>query len=244
MTEVPAEIIVSATQEDFACIAAEWIAHCGMLAVRERDVFTIGLSGGSTPLPVFDLLAQPEWQARLPWKQTQVYWCDERCVPPESPDSNYGQGWQHLLSKVDIPLEQIHRIEGEDPDPDAAAARYAAQLPARFDLLVLGIGDDGHTASLFPGSSVLFERIRKTVHVANSPKPPPNRITITPPVIEGARHLLLLAVGMEKAHAVARALASPFPIDEIPARLARWGAWLLDRSAAAELPEEICRTGG
>ncbi|MHB0935610.1 MAG: 6-phosphogluconolactonase [Armatimonadota bacterium] len=243
MTEVPAEIIVSATPEDFACIAAEWIAHHGTQAVKERDVFTLGLSGGSTPLRVFDLLAEPGWRARVPWRQTRVFWCDERCVPPDHPDSNYHQAWEHLLSKVDIPPEQIHRIEGEDPDPEAAAARYAALLPARFDLLVLGIGEDGHTASLFPGSSMLFERMRKAVFIANSPKPPPCRITITPPVIENARHLLMLATGMDKARAVARALASPFPIDEIPARLARWGAWLLDRSAAAELPEEICRAG-
>ena len=243
MTEVPAEIIVSSCPEDFACIAAEWIAHCGTGAVRERDVFYIGLSGGSTPLPVFDLLARPAWRERVPWRQTHVFWCDERCVPPEDPASNFGQAWAHLLSKVDIPYQQIHRIEGEDPNPEAAAARYAALLPARFDLLVLGIGDDGHTASLFPGSSMLFERIRKVVHVANSPKSPADRITITPPVIETARHLLLLAAGADKAHAVARALASPFPLDETPARLARWGAWLLDRTAAAELPEEICRAG-
>jgi len=241
MTEVPAEIIVSAIPEDFARIAADWIAHYAAQAVEERGVFTIGLSGGSTPLPVFDLLAQPEWQARVPWQQTQVFWCDERCVPPDDPESNFGQAWRRLLSKVDIPPEQLYRIEAEDPEPEAAAARYAAQLPTRFDLLVLGIGKDGHTASLFPGSSMLYERVRKAVYIADSPKPPSCRITITPPVIEGARHLIMLATGMEKAHAVARALASPFPIDEIPARLARWGAWLLDRAAAADIPENICR---
>lgn len=242
MTEVPAEIIVSSSPEDFACIAAEWIARCAAEAVRERDVFHLGLSGGSTPLPVYDLLAEPVWRERVPWQQTHVYWCDERCVPPEDPTSNYGQAWTHLLSKVDIPRQQIHRIEGEDPNPEAVAVRYDAQLPARFDLLVLGIGEDGHTASLFPGSSALFERIRKVVHIANSPKLPSDRITITPPVIETARRLLVLATGADKAHAVARALASPFPVDEIPARLARWGAWLLDCAAAAELPKEICRT--
>jgi 6-phosphogluconolactonase len=236
MTDVPAEIIVSANPDDFRRIAAEWIVRSAGQAVRERDIFTIGLSGGSTPLPVFDCLAESEWQARMPWRRTHVFWCDERCVPPDHPESNFGQARQRLLSKVDIPLEQVHRIEAEDTEPEAAAARYAVQLPARFDLLVLGIGQDGHIASLFPGSSMAYERVRKALYIANSPKPPPCRITITPPVIECARHLLVLATGADKAHAVAGALASPFPVDDLPARLARWGAWLLDEAAAAELP--------
>lgn len=241
MTDVPAEIVVSATPDDFNRIAAEWIMHCAVRSVEERGVFNIGLSGGSTPLPVFDLLAQPECSARVPWWHTRVYWCDERCVPPDDPESNYRQAWRHLLSKVDIPPEQVHRIEAEDPEPEAAADRYAAQLPARFDLLVLGIGQDGHTASLFPGSTLVYERVRKAVFIADSPKPPPCRITITPPVIESARRLLVLATGADKARAVAEALADPFPLDELPARLARWGAWLLDEAAAAELPASFCR---
>jgi len=239
MTDIPAEIIISDTPDDFSRIAAEWIMHCAVQAVKERGAFSLGLSGGSTPVSVFDRLAEPAWQARVPWRQTQVFWCDERCVSPDDPESNYGQAWRRLLSKVDLPSEQIHRIEGEDPDPDSAAARYAAQLPARFDLLVLGIGEDGHTASLFTGSSALYERVRKAVYLADSPKPPPCRITITPPVIENARNLLMLATGKSKAVTVASALASPFPIDVLPARLARWGTWLLDCDAAAQLPATL-----
>lgn len=239
MTEIPAEIIICATPDDFARIGAEWIVSAAERAITDKGRFTLGLSGGSTPLPIFDRLTEPEWRAQASWQQTDVFWCDERCVPPDDPMSNFGDAWRHLFSRVDIPPENLHRIAGEDPDHEAVAARYGAELPARFDLLVLGTGEDGHTASLFPHSPLLFERIRHAAVVTDSPKPPSCRITITPPVIECAHHVLMLATGAEKAHAVAAALSVPFPIDEIPARLARWGTWLLDPVAATKIPLHV-----
>ena len=139
-----------------------------------------------------------------------------------------------LLERAPIPFRNVHRMRGEDPDGDGAARAYERELPASFDLIVLGIGSDGHTASLFPGSGALDETARRVVAVIAS-KPPPLRLTITPPVIASARELLVLAAGSEKAAAVRRALLEDVAPRECPARLARSGAWLLDREAAAGL---------
>jgi 6-phosphogluconolactonase len=206
-------------------------------AVRRRGVFLLGLSGGSTPVRTYELLADPDAGGPpLSWAATQVFWCDERCVPPDQPESNFGLAWRHLLSRVAIPPENIHRMRGEDPQPVRAAAEYDRLLPPRFDLLILGIGEDGHTASLFPGSPALRAHLHRAAAV-EAPKPSPWRITITPTVIEAADQLLVLAAGAGKAEAVARALEGPEDLDVCPAQLARRGWWLLDRAAAYRLPK-------
>jgi len=144
-----------------------------------------------------------------------------------------------LLTHVAIPEARVHRIEGERRDLDAAAAAYGQELPAALDVLVLGLGTDGHTASLFPGSPAVLER-RRRVMVVESPKPPRQRITITPPVIAAARQVVVLVTGRDKAPAVARALDGDAPSpSEIPAVLARHGVWFLDHAAAARLARPV-----
>jgi 6-phosphogluconolactonase len=168
------------------------------------------------------------------WSRVSVYFGDERCVPPDHPDSNYRMARESLLSRVPIAEANVHRMLGELADRDAAARAYAELLPASLDVIVLGIGEDGHTASLFPGSPALDERARPVLPVIG-PKPPPERLTLTPPALERARHILVLASGAGKAEAVARALEGALDPRGTPAQLARSGSWLLDPAAAARL---------
>ncbi|MFL5403970.1 MAG: 6-phosphogluconolactonase, partial [Gemmatimonadales bacterium] len=139
-----------------------------------------------------------------------------------------------LLSRVPIPSGQVHRMEAERPDREAAAQEYERALPPRLDILLLGMGPDGHTASLFPGSAALDERHRLVVPVVG-PKPPAERLTITPPVIAAARKVAVIATGEDKAVMVARAIEGPPAPKIVPVQLARRGVWFLDRSAAARL---------
>jgi 6-phosphogluconolactonase len=167
-----------------------------------------------------------------------VYFGDERGVPPDDPESNYRMAMEVLLSRVAIPAERIHRIKGESHDLDAAAATYARELPAALDVLILGMGADGHTASLFPGSPALREHQRRAVAV-DRPKPPRRRITITPPVIVAAGHVVMLVTRRDKASAVARALDGDAEPGEVPAVLARHGVWFLDAAAAGQLSRTV-----
>jgi 6-phosphogluconolactonase/glucosamine-6-phosphate isomerase/deaminase len=139
-----------------------------------------------------------------------------------------------LIDRVRLPPERVHRMEAEDPDLEAAAARYAALLPDSLDVLVLGMGPDGHTASLFPRSPALREAEKRVVP-AISPVPPVHRLTITPPVITSARRLAVITAGAAKAPVVAQVLRGPWRPEERPAQLARDGTWLIDRAAAADL---------
>jgi 6-phosphogluconolactonase/glucosamine-6-phosphate isomerase/deaminase len=139
-----------------------------------------------------------------------------------------------LFEPAGIPEQRIRRPRAEDPDPERAAREYEQLLPGVFDVLVLGIGEDGHTASLFPGSPALRERTRRVVHVIGD-KPPPHRLTVTPPVIESARLTLVLATGQSKQNAVRRALEAPLEIERCPAQIARDAIWLLDHDASASL---------
>jgi len=207
-----------------------------VLAARGRCA--IALAGGGTPRPVYAALAAPDVATRIDWNRVDVFFGDERAVPPDDPESNFRMATDALLSRVAIPAAHIHRMEAEHADVDAAAAAYDGQLPAALDVLVLGMGADGHTASLFPGSPALAEQRRRVVAV-DSPKPPRRRMTITPPVIAAAWHVAVLVTGKEKAAAVARALDGDTPASEIPAALARHGVWFLDRAAAARLARPV-----
>jgi 6-phosphogluconolactonase len=164
----------------------------------------------------------------------EVYFGDERAVPPTDPASNYRMAREALLDRVGLPPERVHRMEADDLDLEAAAARYAALLPDPLDVLVLGMGQDGHTASLFPVSPALRESARKVVP-ARAPVPPIERLTITPPVIAAARRVAVIVAGAVKAPVVARVLRGPWRPEELPAQLARHGTWLLDRAAASAL---------
>ncbi len=167
----------------------------------------------------------------VPWNLVHVYFGDERAVPPDHSDSNYRMAKESLLSRVPIPGAQVHRPAAEQQDRDAAARAYESILPAIFDVVLLGIGEDGHTASLFPGSAALGETERRCVAVIG-PKPPPERLTLTPPVLEQARALVMLATGAGKAEPVERALFGAWDPVGTPAQLARRGTWFLDPAAA------------
>lgn len=213
---------------------AEWIASAMAGAIAERGRCDIALSGGSSPRPVYLALSvKPLWSA-VDWSRVHVHFGDERAVPPEDAESNYRMVSGTLLCRVPIPHTQVHRMEAERSDLDSAAADYERLLPAALDVLLLGIGPDGHTASLFPGSPALLERSRRVMAVIG-PKPPPRRLTITPPVIEAARAIAVIATGAEKASVVAAAVAGSASAQETPARLARRGTWFLDPAAASQL---------
>jgi 6-phosphogluconolactonase len=211
--------------------AAEWIAGEIAAAIGARGGCGVALAGGRTPEPVYRELAAA---AAIVWARVNLFFSDERAVPPDHADSNYRMVRAALLSRVAIPAANVHRMEAEREDRDAAAREYERELPAALDLLVLGIGPDGHTASLFPGSAALDERERLVVPVVGT-KPPADRMTITPPVIEAARRVAVIATGGDKAAVVARALEGPLAPREVPAQLARRGAWFIDRAAAAML---------
>jgi 6-phosphogluconolactonase len=213
--------------KDAAAVATEaahrFVERAGE-AMRERGRFVVALAGGKTPRAVYERLA-------LTGAGVDFYFGDERCVPEDDPESNYRMALDALGTKAGW---RFHRIEAERKDRDAAARDYERLLPAALDVLVLGVGEDGHTASLFPGSPALDEKKRRVVAVEGT-KPPPWRITITPPVISSARSLLVLATGEGKAEAVARAVEGPWAPRETPAQLARRGNWVLDAAAASRL---------
>ncbi|MEP7051274.1 MAG: 6-phosphogluconolactonase, partial [Pseudomonadota bacterium] len=225
---MPTEICDSS---QLANVAAQRIAAELRRRIALEGRVSLALAGGTTPRAAYEALAKIP---AINWAQVSVYFGDERAVPPDHPDSNFLMAQAALFSRVALPPENIHRIRGEEPDQDAVARAYEALLPERLSVMILGIGEDGHTASLFPGSPALKERARKVVPVIG-PKPPPQRLSVTPPVIEAAELCLVLASGESKAEAVKRALCEPLNIDVTPSGLARNGLWLLDHAAAAQL---------
>jgi 6-phosphogluconolactonase len=214
-------------------VGAEIIADLLGDAIARRGHAALAAAGGHTPAPVYTCLAGRSLQ----WEHIDLFFGDERAVPPEDPQSNYRMLRDTLLDQLPHPPRRVYRMEAERPDLERAAEEYAAHLPPRLDLLVLGIGDDGHTASLFPRSPLLEEQTRR-VMPASTPSGmsgPRRRLTITPPVIAAARDSLVIAGGKTKADPVRRALLESGDAHECPARLARDGRWLLDREAAAQL---------
>jgi 6-phosphogluconolactonase len=227
------DLVVAVEPARLALLAADWLVREMTDAIAERGACAVALSGGRTPEPVYRELTA---DSRIDWRRISVFFSDERAVPPDHPDSNYAMAHAALLSRVPVPPGQVHRMQAERSDRDAAAREYALLLPGQLDLLLLGMGPDGHTASLFPGSPALDERRRLVVPV-RGPKPPPERLTITPPVIEAARTVAVIATGEDKAPMVVRALEGPWAPAEVPAQLARRARWFLDRAAASRLTE-------
>lgn len=218
---------------DLPARAAEYVAELLVALGAGNGRVTLALAGGNTPRAMHESLA---CSTAVPWLAVHVFFGDERSVPPDHRDSNYRMAKESLLDRVAIPPAQVHRMQAEDPDREAAARAYEALLPDVLDVLVLGIGEDGHTASLFPGSAALGEAERRVLPVVG-PKPPPERLTITPPVVLAARHRIVLASGAGKAEAVARALDGPWDPDATPIQFARRGVWFVDPPAAAKLSE-------
>lgn len=216
--------------KDLPARAAARIARELTQAVHERGRASLALAGGTTPKATYEALAG----LPLDWSKVDIFFGDERCVPAEHEDSNYRMAKAALFDRISMPSERVHRMRGELLDRDAAARSYEAELPDALDVVVLGIGEDAHTASLFPGADALREETRRVLPVTG-PKPPPARLSLTPPSLRAARVLLVLASGAGKAEPVRRALMDPVDIVKTPIQLARDGVWFLDEAAAAAL---------
>ncbi len=224
--------------------AEEWRARA-RAAVAESGRFAVALAGGETPRALYALLADPAAPYRdgLPWERTHVFFGDERNVPPDHPGSNHGTARDALLARVPLPRVNVHRIVGEGDAEDAARA-YEGDLRAffghrpRFDLVLLGMGADGHTASLFPGSPALEEASRLVVATA-APAGGGRRITLTLPALEAAAAVLFLVSGASKAPALSRVLSGGRGGEVLPAARVRpldgTVLWLVDRAAASAI---------
>jgi 6-phosphogluconolactonase len=231
--------------------AAQYFLEMATETVQAKGRVRIAISGGSTPKTTFALLADPNepWRARMPWDCLDLYWVDERCVPPGDADSNYRMTREAMLDRVPLRPEQIHRIEGE-LDPEAAAARYESELrnsfrlegaeSPRFDLIALGMGPDGHCASLFPHTAAIHELGRLAVANHVPQQKDSWRITLTWPVINHASSVFFLIAGADKAAVLNEVLTGPHDPERLPSQLI-WPAsgiltLFLDKAAAALLP--------
>jgi 6-phosphogluconolactonase len=231
--------------------AAQYFLEMTTEAVQAQGRARIAISGGSTPKTTFALLADPNepWRNHMPWSDLELYWVDERCVPPGDADSNYRMTREAMLDHVPLQPEQIHRIEGE-LDPEAAAARYETELrnsfrlegaeSPRFDLVALGMGPDGHTASLFPHTEAIHELTRLSIANHVPQQKDSWRITLTWPVINNASSVFFLIAGQDKAAVLNQVLTGPRDPERLPSQLI-WPAsgiltLILDKAAAALLP--------
>ena len=221
--------------------AARDIAACAVEAIATRGRFTVAISGGSLPKLVFPALAAAVPSHR--WAHWFIFWADERLVPPEHPDSNLRLAKEMLFDRVSIPPQQIFAVDTTLP-ADAAARKYQKIIettvgaPPRFDAILLGIGPDGHTASLFPGHSPLAETVRAVAPVLDSPKPPPKRVTLTLPVLKNARCIFFIATGESKADILPRVLL-PAANSQLPAAMVQSSGipthWYVDVAAAQKI---------
>ena len=205
--------------------AAEFIAELAKVTINNRNIFTLVLSGGSTPRLLYEELARQPISKRIDWQKTHIFWGDERYVPPDHPDSNYALAFQALVSKVDIPTANVHRVITESDSANAAAEDYEKTLrhffrpPAEsedhpyhhsFDLVLLGLGQDGHTASIFPGDAALEEKYRWVVAVDGaSASPPVPRVTLTFPVLNKAECVIFLVSGSRKKEVFEEIMNNP-----------------------------------
>jgi 6-phosphogluconolactonase len=230
--------------EAVARCAAEATAEALRSAIAERGVLTIALAGGDTPRRMYEQLAAAR---DLDWDRVEFFWGDERPVPPDHPDSNFGMAHAALVRPLGIDPRRIHRIEAERSDLDAAAREYEQELaktcgapdegPPILDLVLLGMGPDGHTASLFPHTAALSET-RRWVVANDVPQLSTRRITITFPLIERARATLVLVTGASKSDALAEVLEGPLDSQRLPSQRLRGSAnveWLVDAAAASRL---------
>ena len=247
MTTRTPEITVAADVDALYRVAAGVFQRASADSVAARDVFTVALSGGSTPKGLYSLLATDETlRSAIAWDRTEFFWSDERHVPPDHPESNYRTAEEALLSRVSVPPNRIHRVRAELPDPSVAAIAYEVDIRRafdcygeipRFDLVLLGLGADGHTASLFPGTPGLAERSRLVT--ANHVPELGDRITMTYPLLNAARLVMFVVSGAGKAAAVRTVLKPDPDAPGPPARLVRPEegdvVWVLDGEAGGQL---------
>ncbi len=238
------------TPETLADAVAQHIADCAGAAISASGRFILVLSGGSTPRVAYSRLATRDSRlVPVDWQRVHVLWGDERCVPPDDPRSNYRMAKEALLDRVPIPAENVHRIRGEE-EPEWAAAEYETELRALLSrhppgLVLLGLGEDGHTASLFPGQAAVHETGRWVMAV-----PAPDgtlwRITLTPPLLNQARNVSFVVSGASKAARLKQVLEGPLTPDALPAQAIRPPpgrlTWMVDQAAARCLrPESASR---
>jgi len=232
--------------QELSIAAAELFVDSAAQAIAARGRFLTALSGGGTPKPLYELLAQAPYRNQIEWSKVHAFWGDERCVSPTDPGNNYFQAKQALFDHVPLPVENIHRAASE-LDPEDAAKEYAhilnnfSEAPfawPRFDLVLLGMGDDGHTASLFPGSQVQTETPAIAV-TANYQDRPARRISLTPLVFNAARRVAFLAVGKSKSETLASILNGVYHPELLPAQrihpIDGEVLWLVDEAAASKL---------
>jgi 6-phosphogluconolactonase len=249
------EVGVLPTRDDLMRTAAVRFVSAAAEAIEGYGRFTVALSGGSTPRGLYTLLATEMYASRIDWSRVHVFWGDERCVPPGDPESNYRMAYETMLDRVPVPESNVHRIQGEN-DPAAAAAAYEHELRevfrtpvgeprtisgARFDLILLGMGEDGHTASLFPGSAAVRET-RRWVMPVQTAAVSISRVTLTPVVINAAAEVLFMVSGREKASTLHRVIDGPYQPDVLPAQVITPRAgrlrWLADADAASDIEAE------
>ena len=243
------DIRIAPSLHEWAQDVAAVIVSVGERAIRSNGRFLLALSGGSTPKTLYQVLATPEWKARLDWSRTIFLFGDERCTPPDHPDSNFKMAHSALFQPLNIHTDHIVRMKGEHENPSAAAQEYEEtlrsltkssppQIPV-IDLVLLGLGDDGHTASLFPGTAALQEQT-KIVTVGHAPSGIRARLTLTVGALNHAAVVLFLVTGTSKAHMVHRVLEPESEADRsLPAARISPGSgqliWMLDQSAGREL---------
>ena len=235
--------------ENLSRAAANLFTAQAAESINEWDRFLVALNGGNTPMRLFQLLGT-DFREQVNWSKVHIFWGDERCVPPDDPGSSYGQARDILLSRVPIPDSNVHRIKGE-LGPVEASKEYSLALKAissppldwpRFDLVYLGMGEDGHTASLFPGSpvDVAGPVIPVTAQYQDRPA---NRVTLTPVVFNGARKVVFMVTGENKANILAEVLSDRYNPGQYPAQRInpKDGGliWLVDKGAASKLPKEL-----
>lgn len=239
------DIRIFPNAEAVARAAANWLVETAKAAITDTGRFSIALSGGSTPKLLYALLASPDYVDQIDWSKVHLFWGDERCVPPNHPDSSYRMANETLIEHIPIPSHNVYRVQAE-LNPETASSHYEttlrtffadADLP-RFDVMLLGMGDDGHTASLFPGTIALVETERWVV--ANYvDKLGVWRITLTPPAINHARHIAFLVTGANKATRLRDVLHGERQPIVLPSQLIRPKdgklLWLVDETAAASL---------
>jgi len=224
--------------------AAERILTTIKRSLQEKDTAVLVLAGGNTPKLAYELLASDSYSNRLDWSRVHFFWGDERCVSPDSPESNFGLGWQALISRLQVPPSHVHRIRAELEDSEHAALLYEAEIrrvlagptSPSFDLLLLGVGEDGHTASLFPGAHWDEQRLVVSNYV---PKLRANRITMTAKLLNESRAVVFLVSGLQKARILAEIVKDPnsnYPASKIRP-LNGSLIWMVDRQAASLLTE-------
>lgn len=243
------ELRVFKDAEELSRAAAELFVEQAARSIAERDRFLVTLNGGTAPTRLFQLLAN-ESRDRVSWDKVHIFWGDERCVPPHDPGSSYGQARVLLLNHVPVPEKNVHRMKGE-LGPVEASEDYSRTLKGfvsppqdlpRFDLVYLGMGEDGHTASLFPNSPVHVSGPTMPV-IAHYQDRPAERVTLTPVVLNGARMVVFMATGEKKANPLAEVLSDRYNPALYPAQRIRPTdgrlIWLVDEAAASKLPKQL-----